>query len=698
MKSLWKDSEIKSKDALDQLVYRSRLIGREAGLCVWGGGNTSTKRIERDHLGRDVKVLWVKGSGSDLKAGERRDFVPLRLDDLRPLLKRTQMSDEEMVELVSRALMNPKSPRPSIETLLHAFLPFPDIDHSHADAILSVTNTRRGREIARRIYGSELIWISYVKPGFELSKRLFSACQKNSATKRSGSAAQFGGKKAVGAILEHHGILTWGDSSKQSYSRMIEMVSRAEDYIRKKARGKKPFGPAIHKTLTESERKAWLAEFLPVIRSAVSRNKRSILHVVANPAVLEFVNSAGGERVSQIGPATPDHMLRTKRIPFFARTKNVQNLSARGLSAQIASFAKAHERYFKRFKKPGMQMLDPYPRVILIPGIGLVTTGKDKDSAVQCAEVYEHSIAVMRGAQAIDEYKSLSLPPAFEMEYWPLELYKLSLAPPEKPLARRIALVTGAAGAIGRSICERLAREGAHVAICDLELKQSTALANLIDAKYGIGRAVAIKMDVTKEKEVAAGFQKTVLEFGGLDLVVSNAGTAHIAPVDSLELRDWEKSLAVNATGHFLVAREAVKIFKRQNLGGNLIFIATKNVFAPGKDFGAYSASKSAEAQLARICAIEGGEWNIRSNMINPDGIFEGSGLWNEKVRKERAKSYGISVNALENFYQNRNLLKAKVLPNDVANSVVFLASDESSKTTGCVLTVDGGVKEAFPR
>ncbi|OGW85646.1 MAG: short-chain dehydrogenase [Omnitrophica bacterium RIFCSPHIGHO2_02_FULL_46_11] len=720
MKSLWRDAEARRKNALDQLVYRSRLIGYEAKLCVWGGGNTSTKRIERDHLGRSIKILWVKGSGSDLKVSERKHFSPLRLDDLSLLLRREQMTDEEMVELLSRSLMDPKAPRPSIEALLHAFLPFQDIDHSHADAILSVTNTKHGREIAKKIYGSSLIWIPYVKPGFTLAKRMYEAYRKN--------------PKAQGAILENHGLITWGDSSKESYSRMIQMVSRAESYIHKKARGRsatkrsgsatrfggKPFGPSIHKTLNESARKEWLRGFLPIIRKVVSARKEVVLHVVTNPAVLEFVNSKLGPRLSQIGPATPDHMLRTKRIPLFVKinprhceeavrpTKQSQGTGllrfARNdgltvtLEKQIESFAKAHERYFHRFRKSGMQMLDPYPRVLLIPGIGLIATGKDKDSAIQCAEVYEHSIQTMRGAQAIDQYRSLSLPLAFEMEYWSLELYKLTLAPPEKPLARKIALITGACGAIGRAISEKLVREGAHIAICDLDLKKAEKLASELDTKFGIGRAMGLKMDVTKEKDVVESFSKTVLEFGGLDAVVSNAGIAHISPVDTLALKDWEKSLGVNATGHFLVAREAIKILKKQSLGGNLIFIATKNVLAPGKDFGAYSASKSAEAQLARICAIEGGEWEIRSNMVNPDGVFEGSGLWSQEIRKERANSYGIKTNQLEAFYQNRNLLKTQILPSDVANSVAFLASDESSKTTGCILTVDGGVREAFPR
>ena len=716
MRSLWQDSEARGKDTLDQLVYRSRLIGRESQLCVWGGGNTSTKRVERDHLGRTVRVLWVKGSGSDLKVSERKHFSPLRLDDLLPLLKRTHMSDEEMVDLLTRSLLDPKAPRPSIEALLHAFLPFQDIDHSHADSILALTNTTRGREMAQSIYGAAMIWIPYVKPGFTLSKKLYEASERN--------------KEAQGAILEKHGVITWGNSSKESYQRMIEVVSRAERYIHRKV--KKPFGRAVHTTLSQANADDWLRKFLPVIRKAVSKNKRLVLHVVRSRAVLEFVNSLAAPRVSQEGPATPDHMLRTKRVPLFAKVDVIACLAGRqarrhakhgrpptagppeaesnlrncfggrsdllAMTDGVESYARAHERYFRRYRRPGMQMLDPYPRVILVPGVGMITTGKDKDAAIQCAEVYEHSIATMRGAQAVDRYRSLPPARAFEIEYWPLELYKLTLAPPEKSLARKIALVTGATGGIGRAIAAKLVREGAHLAMCDLDAKKTRAFAEELVKEFGTGRAIGLRMDVTREAQVEDAFSKTVLTFGGLDIVVSNAGIAHIAPVAALSLRAWEQNLDVNATGHFLVAREAMKIFKRQGLGGNLIFITTKNVLAPGKDFGAYSASKSAEAQLARICAIEGGEIGVRSNMVNPDGVFDGSGLWSREVRKNRARSYGIPVERLEEFYRNRNLLKTRVRPEDVANTVAFLASDESAKTTGCILTVDGGVREAFPR
>ncbi len=678
---------MQNKDALDQLVLRSRWIGSDPKLCLWGGGNTSTKTTEKSPFGGEVKVLWVKGSGSDMKFSERKHFTPLDLQKLMSLLSVGDMSDQMMVDYVAQAQLSPKAPRASVEALLHAFIPYSDIDHSHADAILSITNNTNNARLIKKLYGDEMLWIPYVKPGFNLSKRVYAAFQKN--------------KRAKGAILEKHGIITWGNSSKQSYARMVEMVSRAEKFIEKKAKGKSKsiFGGKRFRELKANEREKFLSQSLPIIRSAVSKNKRMILTVNSTPGVLEFVNSKKGAQLSQIGCATPDHMLRTKGKPLFLKIKtSVNDLTENSIRRQIESYAKAHERYYKKFKSPGMQMLDPYPRVILIPQVGLIATGKDLAASKECSEIYEHSISTIRGGEVVGKYKSLPLPKIFEMEYWPLELYKLSLAPLEASLARKVAIVTGAVGSIGRSISEKLTKEGAHVVLTDLDTAKAQKAADEINQKTKSKRAIGIKLDVTSEQSVKEALRKTVLLFGGLDLVVSNAGIAHISSVDQLSLSDWEKSLKVNATGHFLLAREAVKIFKQQKLGGNLVFIATKNVMAPGKDFGAYSASKSAEAQLAKILAIEGGEFNIRANIVNPDGIFENSGLWNQKVREERAKSYGIPVGRLEDFYKNRNLMKIRILPEDVANSVFFLASDLSAKTTGCTITVDGGVKEAFPR
>ena len=342
-------------------------------------------------------------------------------------------------------------------------------------------------------------------------------------------------------------------------------------------------------------------------------------------------------------------------------------------------------------------MLDPYPKVILIPGVGLIASGSDLKTARIVSEIYEHSISVMTNASCIDTYDSLSERLAFEMDYWPMELYKLSLAPPEAEFSRQCGLVTGAARGIGKAIAAKLAKNGAHVFLADLKKDLIQKVAEEINQAVKAVRAFPLRMDVTDPESVREGFEKVVLQCGGFDFLVSNAGIAHVAALDELELKDWEKSLAVNATGHFLVAREAVRFLKRQQLGGSIVFVVTKNVPAPGKDFGAYSAAKAAEAQLARVLAIENGESGIRVNMINPDGVFEDSGLW-EKIAPNRARSYGIKAGKLAEFYQNRNLMKSAVSPEDVAEAAAFLISSRSAKTTGCAIPVDGGVREAFLR
>ena len=676
MQSLWNDSETKRKSPLELLVYRSRLIGRESKLCVWGGGNTSSKMIEKDHLGRALKILRVKGSGSDLKSCQPKDFSPLKLEEVLPAIEKTAMTDEVMVDYLNRCLADPKAPRPSIEALLHAFLPYQAIDHTHADAILSLTNTRHPKQICEKVYGDELIFIPYIKPGFDLAKKLAAEVMRRPACK--------------GAVLEKHGLITWGNDSKTSYLRMIEMVSRAERFIRQKTGNRKAFGGQKVQPLPLRLRQVFIERFMSEIRKTLSKKKPVILYFNDFPSVLEFVCSKDASRVSQQGPATPDHMLRTKRIPCFLKTKQ-------SFKRQLGAYALAHERYYKKFAKPGMFMLDPHPVVILIPGVGMITSGKDLDSALITAEIYEHSISVMRGASFVDHYVSLQPREAFEIEYWPLELYKLSLAPPEKELARKIALITGACGGIGRAVARRLVSAGAQVVVTDIDPEKVRLLESELNSEFKSKKTMGITMDVTQESSVNLAFQKVLRHLGGMDIIVSNAGVATVAALERLSLTEWAKNLAVNATGHFIVAREAIRLMKKQEMGGHFVFMVTKNVLAPGAEFGAYSASKAACAQLARIVAIEGAPFGIRSNMVNPDGVFKDSGLWSG-IKKDRAKTFGILETKLEEHYRKRNLLQVRVEPEDVAEVVLFLSTHRSAKTTGAILPVDGGLREAFPR
>ncbi len=702
MKSLWNPKNAaQCKDELDLLVYRSRLIGSEPKLCVWGGGNTSSKVIQKDHLGQTRRVLLVKGSGSDLKTSTRKDYPPVDLENVLHALRFQSMTDDEMVDFVSRCLLEPKAPRPSIEVLLHAFVDQKAIDHTHADAILAVTNTKNGKKIAKKIYGEELIWVPYVKPGFTLAKWVAEAYQKN--------------PDAKGLILEKHGLITWGEDSKMSYDLTIEMVTRAEKFLAKARAKRKYWSPQVCACLGHIQKSEWLVENLPVIRKALSANQKVLLTVNDSKDAMEFVNAKDVPIVSQKGPATPDHMLRTRRIPLYLRDvipakagiqKQDSRLKHAGMTkekilSQIEAYAKEHRAYFERHKhhlpENARKMLDPYPKVILVPGLGIISSGSTLKNAQIVSEIYEHSISVMTNASCADTYDSLSEKLAFEMDYWPMELYKLSLAPPESEFSRQIGLVTGAGRGIGKAIAYKLAKNGAHVLLADIQFDKAQKAASDINEKLKAERAFAVAMDVTNEKSVKEGFDGLILKFGGIDFLVSNAGLAHVAAIDQLALQDWEKSFAVNARGHFLVAREAMRIMKRQGMGGSILFVVTKNVPAPGKDFGAYSASKAAQAQLARVLAIEGAEFGIRVNMINPDGVFEDSGLW-EKIIPSRAKSYGIPADKLPDYYKNRNLMKTAVLPEDVAEAASFLISSKSAKTTGAVLPVDGGVKEAFLR
>jgi rhamnulose-1-phosphate aldolase/alcohol dehydrogenase len=686
MRSRWNDAEAVALEGVDLLVYASRLIGAEPSLVVWGGGNTSVKVVESDHRGRAIPVLRVKGSGSDLKSIQRKDFPGVRMDDIRALLDRQDMSDEEMVAYLAHALQEPGGVRPSIETLLHGFVDAYAVVHTHADAVVSLTNNDRAGDVLAGVYGKDVVALDYRRPGFKISRDVADAI----------AAAP----QARALLLAKHGTITWGATVREAYEATVELITRAEDAIAERRRGRRAFGGPRVPVVEPAARRASALELLPRLRGNLSRERRVIVRYDDAPAVLEFVSSVEASAASQVGPATPDHTIYTKRLPCFVPLDDPADPPSAWPTVERAldAFARDYTAYVDAHRGPGVELLDPRPRVVLVPGLGMFTAGRDARTAGIVDDIYHHTIDVIGNASAFGRYVSLSAKDAFDVEYWPLELYKLSLAPPDKELACRVALVTGGGSGIGRAVAHRLAAEGAHVAIGDVDADSARRVADEVTRAAGAGRALGLAMDVTSEASVRAAFEETVLAWGGLDVLVSNAGIAHSAPVDRMALADWERSFAVNATGHFLVAREAMRVLIRQGIGGALVFVATKNVMSPGKDFAAYSAAKAAEAQLGKVLALEGAPHGIRSNIVNPDAVFQDSRLWSEEIRRERAAAQDITVEQLEDFYRRRNLLGARILPEDVAEAVLFLATDRSAKTTGCTLTVDGGVKDAFPR
>ena len=684
MRNRWSDSQVQGKDELDQLVYMSCLIGEDPSLVLWGGGNTSIKVMEKDFRDREVSAMWIKGSGSDLKSIVRRQFPRLRLDDVLPLFDLDQMSDEDMVAYLERCLMDPSSPRPSIETLLHAFLPFMSVAHSHADAVVALTNTQDADPLLKKVYGDKVAVVDYFRPGFRLSK-LVGLAVKESPT-------------IEGVVLVNHGLFTWGDTTKAAYDQHVDLVTRAEEFIQ--AGSKSVFGDWTRNPLDELARHRVAAAIAPALRGLVSQRQTMVLRFDDSTDVLEFIGSAEGHRLSSIGPATPDHLIHTKRKPLWLDVADSTDVPAivAALRREMEAYAQEYAQWYQDQTSGEHPMLDSYPRVILLPGVGMWTTGKDAQAAQIVSDIYHHTIGVIGSAQSVGDYTSLTPQDAYDAEYWPLELYKLTLAPPEKELARKVALVTGAASGIGKAIALRLASEGAHVVVTDVDAEGAKAVSAEIAATNGLGRAVAFPMNVADQREVAQAFQDLKLAYGGLDILVSNAGIAPVGAIDALSLGEWQKALDINTTGHFLVAAEAVRLMKEQGTGGSMVFIGTKNVPAPGADFGAYSVSKAAEVQLARVLALENGQHGIRVNVVNPDAIFQGSRLWSDELRQERASAHGVPLDQLEQFYHQRTLLKTQVRAEDVAETVLFLASERSSRTTGAMIPVDGGVSGAFPR
>lgn len=686
--NLWNDKEAsKVTSGVEELVYRSNLIGTDRAVCNWGGGNTSMKTMEKDFRGREIEVMWVKGSGSDLATMKAGNFTGLNLADIHPLIERDDMPDADMVEYLSHCMIDSKHPRMSIETLLHAFLPFKHVDHTHPDAIISLCCADNGKEVANEIFGDRFVWVPYERPGFTLSKMIAKGVKNN--------------PQAELVLMEKHGLVTWGETSKEAYEKTISIITEAEEFIKSRQHEEDAFGGQAFDSLPEAERKKVLASIMPVIRGAVCEEKKMLLTFDDADDVLQYLNSKNAAALSQVGAACPDHLVHTKMKPLFINwdPQNERNESlVEKVKTGIQQYKEEYKQYFERNKNEGDVMFEAAPRVILIPGVGMVNTGRNVAMANVSGALYHRAIAVMKGATALGEFVSLSENESYNVEYWPLELYKLSLSPAEAEFSRKVAFITGGAGGIGSATARRLVSEGAHVVLADLNIEGAEKVADEINKEYGEIRAAAFKMDVTSEEQVQDAFEKSALTFGGIDIIVNNAGLATSSPFDETTLKEWNLNMNVLGTGYFLVAREAFKQMKQQGTGGNMVFVGSKNSVYAGKNASAYSSVKALETHLARCIAVEGGDFGIRVNSVLPDAVLQGSSIWGSGWRQERAAAYGIEPDQLEDHYKKRTTLLVNIFPEDIAESIAFFASSKADKTTGCMVTVDGGVPGAFNR
>jgi rhamnulose-1-phosphate aldolase/alcohol dehydrogenase len=707
MESRWSDREAAEYvdrftprwgEELALRVYTSRLIGRDPDLVMHGGGNTSLKGTVKTLVGDDIEALFVKGSGWDLDAIEPPGLPAVDLGHLRRLRTLTELSDEEMVNQLRTHLFDAGAPNPSVETLLHAFLPHRFIDHTHADIALVLTNQPpdEADAIVREAFGPRWGIVPYIMPGFALAKLAADVYERDG--------------EVEGLVLLNHGLFTFADDARTAYERMIAGVDRAERFVRARARERRPIGRGARLASAPADAAARLA---PVLRGALAEAsgtggdrvfRRMILEYRASEEALEILAAPEAAHVATANPLTPDHVIRTKGqallLPGDLPLDDADALRAR-LEAAVTSYRETYDGYFAanraRARTP-VTKLDTYPRVVLVPGVGVFTAGRSKQDACIAADITEHTLRAKSLANAIGRYTALSDADLFDMEYWSLEQAKLGKAK-EPPLAGQVALVTGAAGAIGFAICKKLVEAGAHVMVTDVAAERVDAAVAELDPKRR-GVAAGAVMDVTRDASVAAALAETCRRYGGLDILVLNAGVAHVSPIESTDTEAFRRVMDVNLVGYFLVLREAVALLKRQGTGGNVIVNSSKNVFGPGADFGTYSASKAGAHQLGKVAALELAAAGVRVNMINADAVFgdakRPSGLWQE-VGPARARSRGLETGALQGYYRERNLLKATVTGEHVGNAVVFFASN-LTPTTGATLPVDGGVPEAFPR
>ncbi|MFD1252797.1 Pyridoxal 4-dehydrogenase [Devosia equisanguinis] len=691
LENKWDDAKAASMSEPERLVYRSNLLGSDKRVTNYGGGNTSSKIMQKDPLtGETVEVLWVKGSGGDNASIKLDGFATLYMDKLRALkgLYRGVEFEDEMVGYLPHATFNLNPRASSIDTPLHAYVNRPYVDHMHPDAIIAIAASKNSKELTQQIFGDTIGWLPWKKPGFELGLWLEKFCLEN--------------PNAEGVILESHGLFTWGNTPKACYETTIRIINQAIEWFEQQTEGKTIFGGAATQSLDADARRAIAAKLMPKIRGFISEDSHKLGHFDDSAAVLEFVNSKNLRPLAALGTSCPDHFLRTKIRPlvvdFDPANPDVDAVIA-GLDSQIADYRADYAAYYERCKHENSPAIrDPNAVVYLIPGVGMITFAKDKATARISGEFYVNAINVMRGASTVSEYQGLPEQEAFDIEYWLLEEAKLQRMPKPKSLAGKIALVTGGAGGIGKATAARLLREGACVVLADIDQTALDSATAELSGVFGADFVRPVNINVTREDQVLSGFAHAIVEFGGLDILVSNAGLASSAPIEETSLELWNKNMDILSTGYFLVSREAFRLFRQQKIGGNVVFVASKNGLAASPNAAAYCTAKAAEIHLARCLALEGAEAQIRVNVVNPDAVLRGSKIWAGEWLEQRASTYKTDKDGLEEMYRQRSMLKRSVFPEDIAEAIYFFASEASAKSTGNILNVDAGNQQSFPR
>lgn len=678
-------------DEVALFIYRSNMLGADLRLTNYGGGNTSVKIIDKDSLtGLETEVMWIKGSGGDIGTLKKSGCAALYMDRLLSLenVYRGIEFEDEMVGLFNHCIFDLESKAPSIDTPLHGFLPFKHIDHLHPDAAIAIAAAKDGQKITEELFNGEIGWVGWQRPGFDLGLKLRS-CLNEAAAK---------GIKLRGIMLGSHGLFTWGDTAYDSYINTLEVIEKCAEYLEQNLGKTRPvFGGAKIRSLDEKKRKSTAAAIAPVLRGYCSSERKMVGHFTDDERVLQFINSNDLNRLAPLGTSCPDHFLRTKIAPLVLDPAKIEDSTY--LDSVFEEYRTGYKAYYDTCKHPNSPaMRDPNPVVILYPGVGMFTFAKDKTMARLASEYYTNAINVMKGAEAVSEYTALPRQEAFDIEYWLLEEAKLQRMPKPKALSGRIALITGSAGGIGKAIAKKFAEEGACVILNDINQERLDGAIDEFLMLFGKDAVASTLLNVTDKDSALAAFENAVLAFGGVDIVVNNAGISISKSIGEHTLEEWDRLYDILVKGQFIVSQAGIAIMKKQGIGGDIINIVSKNAVVAGPNNPGYGSAKAAQAHLTRLMAAELGADKIRVNTVNPDAVISDSNIWAGGWAEGRAKAYGITVEDLPAYYAKRTLLNEIILPEDIANACFAFVGGLLNKSTGNALNVDGGVAMGFYR